>query len=129
MNPVLDGVGRVAVVGVSRDADRWGYKVLMRLKSLGFEVVGVNPKHELIEGVKCVSSVKDVWPRPDLVVTVVQPVVTGGVVQQCGEVGIGKVWMQPGSEPFGYAQGKSVVSGIEIMTGACIVVDGLNETW
>lgn len=119
----------IAVVGATQNKDKWGYKVLMRLKELGFEkVVGVNPKYDEIEGVVCVGSLDLVDPVPDMVVTVVPPEVSEQVVDKCIELVIGAVWMQPGSESEAAVE-KAAQAGLEVASGACIVVDGLGEGW
>jgi len=40
----------------------------------------------------------DLPERPAVVDIVVPPKITGEIVRQCAELGLGRVWMQPGSE-------------------------------
>jgi uncharacterized protein len=114
-----------AVVGATINPDKFGYKVLKKLAGCGLQVAGVNPKYTDIENTVCYPSLESMPQKPDVVVTIVPPEATEQVVEKCSELGIGMIWMQPGSEPFGYAQGKSERNGIQVMAQKCIVVDGL----
>ncbi|MGM0439198.1 MAG: CoA-binding protein [Patescibacteria group bacterium] len=87
-----------AVVGASDDHDKYGYKVFKKLKNKGYEVFPVNPNCEEILGQKTYNTIKDLPKKPDVVETVVPPKVTERIAKQCKEMGIKKVWMQPGSE-------------------------------
>ena len=94
----LDRGNKIAVVGATVNKEKFGYKVYKAVKGLGFTVYPVNPKYEEIDGDKCYSSLKDLPEKPDVVITVVPPRVTEKIVRQCKELGIKRVWMQPGSE-------------------------------
>lgn len=119
---------KIAVVGASPNREKWGWKVYSKLKFLGFEVFPVNPNYREIDGEKCYSSLKDLPVKPDMVITVVPPQVTEQIVEECRDLGIKKVWMQPGSESE-----KAIefcrANGIEVTYNACFVVDFLGESW
>lgn len=117
----LQQIDVVAVVGASRDRDKYGYKVLMDLKRGGYEVYGVNPSCDEIEGVPCYPDLASLPHKPELVITVVPPKVTEKVVREAKEAGIERIWMQPGSE-CGEAAEYCEESGIEYMRDACIMV-------
>ena len=87
-----------AVVGVSRDKEKFGWKVYSDLKSKGYEVYAINPKAQLISETKCYPTIKDLPQLPDVVSFVVPARITEEVLLECKELGIEKVWMQPGSE-------------------------------
>ena len=110
-----------AIVGASNDKSKYGNTVLLDLKNFGFNVIPVNPKEEYIENMKCYESVKDINPRPKMVVTVVPPQVTNKVVMECKEAGIKRVWMQPGSESDTAIEFCSK-NGIETNSGVCIML-------
>lgn len=86
-----------AIVGVSRDKEKYGFETFETLKNAGYKVFPINPKYESIEGEKCYSSLKELPERPEVVVTVVPPTVTEKVVEACAELKIPIVWMPPGS--------------------------------
>lgn len=135
MQDFLDKSNLFVVVGATKNREKYGYRTLMRLKQLGLRVVGVNPKYREIEGVKCVGSLEEVVKgKSDLsdlgqlvVITVVPPEVTKKVVGECGRLGLDKIWMQPGSESE-VAVERAKELGIKTVQ-ACIVVDGLGESW
>ncbi|MEM2251396.1 MAG: CoA-binding protein [Candidatus Hadarchaeales archaeon] len=119
---------KIAVVGASPNREKWGWRIYNKLKSLGFDVFPVNPNYPEIDGEKCYSSLKDLPVKPDLVITVVPPRVTEKIVEECRELGITKVWMQPGSESERAIE-FCRANGIEATYNACFVVDFLGESW
>ncbi|MCK4491757.1 MAG: CoA-binding protein [Candidatus Altiarchaeales archaeon] len=119
---------RVAVVGVSGDHEKWGYRIYDGLRSAGFNVCAVNPRYEEVDGSKCYPDLESIpeSKKPDVVVTVVPPNVTEQIVIECRNLGIKKIWMQPGSES------KESIdfcreSDICVVYNACFVVDGLKQ--
>jgi predicted CoA-binding protein len=87
-----------AVIGVSPDRKKFGNVVFRDMTERHFVVYPVNPKHQMVEGVKCFSSVTELPVDVQSVVTVVPPEVTEQVLGECAQKGIRNVWMQPGSE-------------------------------
>ncbi len=117
----LQKIDVVAVVGASRDKEKYGYKVLMDLRNAGYETYGVNPSVDEIEGVPCYPDLASLPERPQLVITVVPPKVTEKVVREAKEAGLGRIWMQPGSESDA-ASSYCEDNGIEYMRDACIMI-------
>lgn len=126
MKQFLDKDNIIAVVGVSSDHDKWGWKIYKELKSAGFKVYPVNPKYDMVDQDICYHNLKSLPKKPDVVLTVVPPNVTEQVVTQCIELDIRKVWMQPGSESE-KAINLCRDNGIEAVHDACFVVDGLKK--
>ncbi len=87
-----------AVVGVSKDKSKYGRKVFDDLKKYKFKVYPVNPKVEFISENKCYATLKELPIKPDVVSFVVPPQVVETLIIKCKELGINKVWLQPGSE-------------------------------
>jgi len=100
MNPeeFLNKKNKIAIVGVSNNRQKWGSKIYNELKAQGFSVYPINPKHKKIGYGTCYPDLEALPEKPGLVITVVPPGATEKVVKQCMELGIEKVWMQPGSE-------------------------------
>jgi len=111
-----------AVVGASRDPQKYGYQVYKDLKNAGYEVYAVNPNAEEILGDKCYPNLENLPVKPDVVDVVVPPKVTEDVVKICEKLGITKVWMQPGSESE-----KAIKfceeNGINLVHGVCVMVE------
>ena len=61
----------LAIVGVSRKKSKFGNVIYKELKKKGFNVYGVNPNMENIEGDKCYSTLKELEGKVDGVVNVV----------------------------------------------------------
>lgn len=87
-----------AVVGVSRNPAKYGHQVYKDLKEAGYVVYAVNPSIDEVSGDRCYPSLSELPEKPDVVDIVVPPEVTEKIVEECKELRIGKVWMQPGSE-------------------------------
>ena len=58
----------------------------------------MNPNIDEIFGERCYHSLTELPKKPGVVDTVVPPTVTEKIVKECKELGIERVWMQPGSE-------------------------------
>jgi predicted CoA-binding protein len=111
-----------AVVGVSTNREKYGYKVLQDLKEGGYIVYSVNPLYEDIFGEKCYYDLASLPEKPDVVEFVCPPGVTEKIVQELPSLGIDKAWMQPGAEsPQAIAYCKE--HGIEVLHDICIMVE------
>ena len=128
MEEFIGRSNKIALVGASANPEKWGYKLFRKLKEAGFSVYAVNPKTPEIDGDKSFASLDDLPERPDVVITVVPPNVTEHIVKKCGELGIRKVWMQPGSESE-EAIRFCEENGMDVMHHACFVADGLKESF
>lgn len=118
----LDKRNVFAVVGASRNPEKYGHKVFRDLRDAGYKVYPVNPNAEEILGVKCYPSLKDLPETPDVVDLVVPPRVTEKVVRECKELGVRMVWMQPGSESEDAIK-FCVENGMEVVHGVCVMVE------
>ncbi len=115
----------VAVVGVSTDEDKYGYRVYKTLKDNGYAVFAVNPKYDKVGSDKVYHDLESLPKKPTLVITVVPRAVTYEVVEKCKELGIPRVWMQPGSEsPEAVEFCKK--NGIDVVYKSCYIVNGMN---
>ncbi len=87
-----------AVVGVSTNKEKYGYKVFSDLKEGNYTVYPVNPLYENIYGERCYPDIASLPEKPDVVEFVCPPTVTEKVLRELPALGIDKVWMQPGAE-------------------------------
>ena len=94
----LDKKNLIAVVGASKDLEKYGHRVYRDLKSGGYKVYPVNPNADEILGDKCYPSLETLPEKPDVVDVVVPPKVTEEVVRDCNRLGIKRVWIRQGSE-------------------------------
>jgi len=111
----------LAVAGVSRRGVGFGYKVWRHLQSRGIRAYPINPRCDQIEGERAYPSVRDLPEPVGGVITVVPPAKTLQVVRDCVQVGVGRVWMQPGSESD-EAIALAHDNGIEVSANACMLM-------
>jgi hypothetical protein len=122
INKFLEKTNIIAVVGASRDPEKYGHKVYKDLKGAGYKVYPVNPNAKEILGDKCYPDLKDLPTKPDVVNVVVPPKVTEKTVKTCKMLGITKVWMQPGSESENAIK-FCHENGIDVVYGTCVMVE------
>ncbi|RME80237.1 MAG: CoA-binding protein [Methanobacteriota archaeon] len=114
----------IAVVGASRNKDKYGYKVFHTLKEKSYRVYAVNPNASEIDGVRAYHSIKELPEKADLVIIVVPPHIAKKVVREAKEQGISNVWLQPGSEDEGVLALCKELS-LNCIHGLCYIRDGL----
>jgi len=111
-----------AVVGASRNSEKYGYKVYKDLKEAGYKVYPINPNTDKILGDKCYPNLGDLPTKPDVVDVVVPPKITEEIVKTCKRLGITRVWMQPGSESE-TAIKFCHENRIEVVHGVCVMIE------
>jgi len=111
-----------ALVGATTNQNKYGYTVLKDLAGAGFKIVGVNPKYQEIEGIKIYPTIKDVPQKLEVVIFVVPPEVGVKMLDEVAELGLKKVWFQPGAESEAI-RAKAQELKLEAMAdGSCIMV-------
>jgi len=111
-----------AVVGVSRDPEKYGHRIYRDLKAAGYKVYPVNPNAERIGNDVCYRSLSELPEKPDVVDVVVPPGITESVVKECRKLGIMRVWMQPGSESK-KAINFCKKNDIKVLHNICVIVE------
>lgn len=109
-----------AVIGVSENHEKYGYKVFFYLKQKGYKVYPINPKYENIDDVKCYPNLNYLPSKPDVVICVVPPEVTNNIVKEMKDLNLTKVWMQPGSESDEAIKFCNA-NNIEVISNMCIM--------
>jgi hypothetical protein len=87
----------VAVVGATTNPSKYGNIIYHDLKSKGFKVFAVNPYRDEVDGDPCWRSLADLPEAPTIVDIVVPPARTLTVLQECLDLGLMNVWIQPGA--------------------------------
>ena len=118
---------RFAVVGVSKNTARYGYKVFRDLLNGGYEVYPVNPRYKEVESLTCYPDLKSLPETPDVVDFVCPPPVTEKMVSQFPELGIRRAWMQPGAESP-EALEFCRANGIDVLFDICVMVERKKAT-
>ena len=88
----------IAVVGAGDDPAKWGGRIYRDLKAKGFRVLAVNPNRTTVDGDPAYPSVADLPQPPTIVDIVVPPPMTLQVLHRCRELGLWRVWVQPGAQ-------------------------------
>jgi predicted CoA-binding protein len=89
---------KLAIVGMSREKNKFGNAVYKDLTAKGYEMFPVHPEAEAIEGARCWKDLQSLPERVGGVVIVVPPSETEKVVEEARAAGITRVWMQQGAE-------------------------------
>lgn len=89
---------RFAVVGATADTKKHGNALFRNLRSRGYEVYPVNPRLKELREIGCYPSLRDIPVKVDVVNFVVPPPVTERILIECKELGLDRIWLQPGSE-------------------------------
>lgn len=99
MNPkqLLEQYRNWAVIGVTADEQKYGYRIYKRLKEKGYCTYGVSPKYDTIDGDPIYKSLKDIHQPIDVVVFVVNPKFCLPYLDEMKELDIQYAWMQPGT--------------------------------
>lgn len=88
----------IAVIGVSINPKKYGNRIFSDLLKAGYLVEGVHSKGGQVLSKQLYKSLSDVEPLPEIVIIVVPPQVGLTILEECAELGITNVWMQPGAE-------------------------------
>ena len=121
---LLTDFKKITVVGISPNPDRASHQIAVYLKSHGYEVVGVNPGHEEIAGIKVYKSLSevpseyrrfvDVFRSSDSIPALVEEVLKVG--------GTEVLWLQLGVT-HSEAEKKAEKSGIKVISNQCILIE------
>jgi predicted CoA-binding protein len=121
---------RIAVAGVSRTNSHHPAANLIyhRLKKTGHDVFAVNPHMQTFEGDRCYPNLHSIPGGVDGVVIVTRPESAEGIVHDCSDAGVRRVWMHQS-----LAKGSSVSPAavdycrqhdISVIAGACPMMYG-----
>lgn len=121
---------RIAVAGVSRNNNHHpaGNLIYRKLKRTGHAVFAVNPNMQSFEGDPCYRDLQSIPGGVDGVVIVTRPETTEGIVRDCSDAGVRRVWMHQSM-----AKGSSVSPqaveycrqhDISVIAGACPMMYG-----
>ncbi|HNQ34477.1 MAG TPA: CoA-binding protein [bacterium] len=120
------GQKNFAVVGSFREKTRYAYLILKDLLARGYEVYPVNPNLDEVEGRPCYKRISDIPFRIDVVDLVTPPPVTEILLEECRQLGIRRVWLQPGAESE-----KAIEfchqNGIKVIHGLCVMLEAGNK--
>ncbi len=88
----------VAIVGASRDREKYGNKAVRAYHAHGHRVFPVNLREKEIEGLPAYRSVLDIPEKLDAVLVYVPPATTLRLLPELAKVSPKKLFLNPGSE-------------------------------
>lgn len=111
-----------AVVGASTDRAKYGNKVLRCYLQNDLTAIPVHPSASEIEGVACVPSLSALAEPVHGVSIITPPPITERVVEEAAELGLTRLWMQPGAESED-ALARAEELGLSVIArGPCLLV-------
>jgi predicted CoA-binding protein len=111
----------LAIVGVSRKANKFGNIAFKELKTKGYQMYNVHPSGEIIAGQQSYPSLKALPQKVRGVLISVPPCEAEKVVREAHEAGIDRVWLQQGAASnaaIEYCQ----ENGMSVIHGTCILL-------
>ena len=118
---------KITVVGISPNASRASHQIAVYMKNHGYDVVGVNPGHESIAGIRVYKSLQDVpadyrkfvdvFRSEDAIPGLVDEVLTVG--------GVEVLWLQLGIM-HAVAESKAEANGIRVVSDRCLLIEHRN---
>ncbi|NHZ73446.1 MAG: CoA-binding protein [Nitrospirae bacterium] len=113
--------GTIAVVGASRNRQKFGNKCVRAYQSAGWEVLPVNLHEDGIEGCAVFRTLQDIQVPLDRVSLYLPPARTKALLAEMTEMRGVEVWFNPGSADPQVLE-EATRLGIEVRDG-CSIVD------
>ena len=117
---------RITIVGMSDDPSRASHGIGGYLRANGYEVIPVNPNHEMVLGLKCYARLADVPVEIDLVNVFRRPEFCADVTREAIEAGAKGVWLQAGIRNE-KAQALAAEAGVDFVQDRCIMVEHMQR--
>ena len=111
----------LAVVGVSQNPEKYGHKIFKDLVAAGYAVTGINPKGGTVSEQELATSLANVTPKPEVVISVVPPQIGLEVLKEAHDLGITHIWLQPGAESEELEKLADELN-ITLTTNACFMI-------
>ncbi len=113
----------LAFVGVSRKSKAFSNAVYRHLREAGYVMVPVHPLAETIAGDPCYATIGDVPDPVEGVLVMVNQEAAVGVVQECVDRGVKRIWLHRGLGSPGATSDEAVqlceANDVEVVAGAC----------
>lgn len=111
----------IAVVGVSRNKDKFGNLVYRELKKSGYKVFAINPQADMVEGDRCYAGLGALPEKPGGVIVILPPDRTMAVIEETARLGIQYIWLQMGADsPEGEKHAQEL--GLALVSGECVLM-------
>lgn len=88
----------IAIIGASKDRNKYGNKAVRAYLTRGFTVYPINPREDDIEGLKVYRSILDIPGPVDKVSLYVPPEIGIKLLDEIVQKGVKEVFINPGAE-------------------------------
>ena len=88
---------KIAIVGVSRNKEKFANMIYRDMKKAGYKVMAVNPNADMVEGDRCYAGLGALPEKPDAVLIVIPSKSGIDVIEEAVRMGVRHVWVQPGA--------------------------------
>ncbi len=88
----------VAIIGASNNRKKYSNKALRAYLISGFKVYPVNPKEDIIEGIKSYKSILDIEDEIDRATLYIPPQLGIKVIDDIAKKGVKELYINPGAE-------------------------------
>ncbi len=123
MRDIFKNAKTIAIIGCSPDPSKASNMVASYLKDVGFKIVPVYPKEDIILGEKVYRSLSEIPFKVDIVDIFRKPDVIASVVDECIARGdVNCVWTQLGLVNNEAAQ-KAEDAGIKVVQSRCTKIE------
>ncbi|NBG88969.1 CoA-binding protein [Isachenkonia alkalipeptolytica] len=111
-----------AVVGVSPNEEKFGFKVFDTLKDHKYIVYGVNPRYDEVKGEKIYHELDQIIDKVECINFVVNPKITYKMIESLEPSEVQYLWFQPGSYDDKVLElGKE--KGFNMVHDSCVLVE------
>ena len=93
----------VAILGASQTKSRYANKVQKLLVEHGYSVVPINPKYDMIDGIKCYPSLTSFGLSIDTVTVYVKPSIFSTIINSVIKAAPKRVIFNPGTEKMEFS--------------------------
>jgi len=115
------GNKKVAVVGASRQGNKFGNMAAKELSQRGYEIFYVHPEAEELDGQPTYPNLEAVKDQTQSVWVNVPPERGESVLREAAAAGMTKIWLQQGADSPQLLQiGEEL--GLELVAGKCILM-------
>ena len=127
MIAIFERTKNIAVIGMSKNPEKSAYSIPAYMKSVGYNVIPVNPTTNEIEGVKCYATLAEVPEHIDLV-SVFRPSkdceeIARQVIERHNSKGdVTTLWLQSGITNT-EAKQMAKVAGIDFVEDKCFFIE------
>ncbi len=111
----------VAILGASKNLDRYANKAQKFLVEKGHNIVLINPKYDMVDGVKCYPNLASYTQNIDTITVYVRPSILSTLVQDILQASPYRVILNPGAQD-GNVKDQLEAAGIEVVLACTLVL-------